>query len=72
MSNGGVPMHTSECTVIEELPNVIDLMSEDQRKKLDEIGSQHAAQRELHYEGYIAFTDTPYSVNQAKVTLFFD
>ncbi len=65
-------MQTSECSVIKELSETINLTNEAERKKLDELGKKIAAQEKLRYEGYIAFTDAPYSVNKAKATLFFD
>ena len=49
-------MQTSECSVTKELPDPINLSSEEERKKLDELGKQIASQEKLHYEGYIAFT----------------
>jgi hypothetical protein len=65
-------MQTSECTVIKELPDTINLTREEERKKLEKIGNDIATKEHLHYEGYIAYTDTPYSVTKAKTTLFFD
>ena len=65
-------MQTSECAVIKELPDTINLTNEEERKKLDTLGKKIATQEKLHYEGYIAFTDAPYSVTKAKTTLCFD
>jgi len=65
-------MQTSDCAVIKEVPETVNLASIEERKKLDELGNQIASQEHLHYEGYIAFTDTPYSVDHAKTTLCFD
>ena len=65
-------MHTSECSVIKELPDTINLTKEEERKRLETIGQEIATKEHLHYEGYIAYTDTPYSVTEAKATLFFD
>ncbi|MFH1683329.1 MAG: hypothetical protein ABIA67_00455 [Candidatus Margulisiibacteriota bacterium] len=65
-------MHTNECSVIAEVPETIDLTKEEERKKLNELGNKIAGQEKLHYEGYIAFTDTPYSIDHAKTTLCFD
>ncbi|NQT29043.1 MAG: hypothetical protein HQ596_00580 [Candidatus Saganbacteria bacterium] len=65
-------MQTNECSVIQELPDPINLTLEDERKKIDELGKRIASQKHLHYEGYIAYTDTPYSIREAKTTLFFD
>ncbi|MBU1026930.1 MAG: hypothetical protein KKA31_04295 [Candidatus Margulisbacteria bacterium] len=65
-------MHTSECSVIKELPKTVNLASTKERKQLDELGKKIASQENLHYEGYVAFTDAPYSLDQAKATLFFD
>jgi hypothetical protein len=65
-------MQTSDCAVIKEVPETVNLASAEERKKLDELGNQIASQEHLHYEGYIAFTDVPYSVDHAKTTLCFD
>ena len=65
-------MQTSECPVIKELPDPINLADEQARKRLDQLGQQIASQEHLHYEGYIAFTGEPYSVDKAKTTLCFD
>jgi hypothetical protein len=68
----GIIMQTTDCAVIKELPGPVNLMLEEERRKLDSLGNEIAAQEKLHYEGYIAFTDVPYSVNQAKLTLLFN
>lgn len=65
-------MHTNECTVIKEVPETVDLTKKAERTKLEKLGNKIARQEKLHYEGYIAFTDAPYSVDHAKTTLFFD
>lgn len=65
-------MRTSECTVIKELPETMNLASAEERKKLDKIGKDIAKKEGLRYEGYVAYTDSPYSVEKAKLTLFFD
>ncbi len=65
-------MQTNECTVIKEIPETVDLSKKEERTKLEELGNKIASQEKLHYEGYIAFTDTPYSIDHAKTTLFFD
>jgi hypothetical protein len=65
-------MQTSDCSVIKELPDTVNLTKEEERKKIEEIGKNIASKEHLHYEGYIAYTDTPYSVTKAKTTLFFD
>jgi len=65
-------MRTSECTVIKEIPDTINLTSIEERNKLELIGNDIASKDRLHYEGYIAYTDSPYSVEKAKITLFFD
>ena len=65
-------MRTSECTVIKEIPDAINLKIPEERKKLASLGENIAAKEGLHYEGYIAYTDIPYSIEHAKLTLFFD
>lgn len=65
-------MLTSECSVIKEVPFTINLAHKEERKKLDELGEAIARQENLRYEGYIVYTDVPYSVENAKPTLFFN
>lgn len=65
-------MQTNECTVIKEIPETVDLTKKEERTRLEELGNKIASQEKLHYEGYIAFTDAPYSIDHAKTTLFFD
>lgn len=65
-------MQTSECTVIKELPDPVNLSRPEERKRIDALGKEIASKEHLHYEGYIAFTEAPYSVDKAKTTLFFD
>ncbi|MFH1576658.1 MAG: hypothetical protein ABID35_03860 [Candidatus Margulisiibacteriota bacterium] len=65
-------MQTNECSVIAEVPETINLSLAEDRKKLDDLGKDIALKEKLHYEGYIAFTDVPYSVDKAKTTLCFD
>jgi|GEM_PF-904728 len=65
-------MRTSECTVIKEIKDPINLTKNEERKRLELIGNDIASKDHLHYEGYIAYTDSPYSVEKAKITLFFD
>ena len=65
-------METHDCAVIKEVPETIDLTKKEERKRLETLGKKIARREKLHYEGYIAFTDVPYSVDHAKTTLFFD
>ncbi|MFH1362472.1 MAG: hypothetical protein ABIH69_07500 [bacterium] len=65
-------MQTSDCSVISEVPETVDLTSDEERKKLDQLGTEIAQKEHLHYEGYVAYTDAPYSMDHAKTTLFFD
>ncbi len=65
-------MQTNECSMIKEIPDTIDLTRTEERKKIDLLGQRIASKEHLHYEGYIAFTDSPYSVDHAKATLCFD
>lgn len=63
---------TSECSAIKEVPFTINLTLEEERKKLDELGKSIAAEEKLNYEGYIVYTEEPYSIEKAKPTLFFN
>ena len=65
-------MQTSDCSVIKEIPELVNLKDPKERHRLDDLGQQIATKEHLHYEGYIAYTDLPYSVEHAKLTLFFD
>ena len=65
-------MQTSECTAIKELSETINLSKEEERNRLSLLGENIASKEHLHYEGYIAFTGSPYDVEHAKTTLFFD
>lgn len=65
-------MQTSECSVIKEVPETVDLTKAEERKKIEDLGRSIASKEHLHYEGYIAYTDAPYGVDHAKTTLFFD
>ena len=65
-------MQTSECSVIKEVPFTVNLAHKEEREKLDALGEKIATEEHLHYEGYIVFTDVPYSVENAKPTLFFN
>ena len=65
-------MQTNECSVMSEVPFLVDLAHEEGRKKLKDLGEELAGQQRLHYEGYIAYTDTPYDLEHAKTSLFFN
>ena len=65
-------MQTSECSLIKEVPFTINLMNPNERKKIEDLGQTLATKEKLHYEGYIVFTDAPYSVENGKATLFFN
>jgi len=65
-------MQTNECSVIKEVPFTVNLTHQDEVEKLNQMGESVAAKEHLHYEGYIVFTDVPYSVEKAKPTLFFN
>ncbi len=65
-------MQTSECSVMSEVPFLVDLAHEAGRKKLKDLGEKLALQQHLHYEGYIAYTDAPYDLEHAKTSLFFN
>jgi len=65
-------MRTSECTIKKVLPFTIDVTLQEEREKLDKMGNEIAAKEGLHYEGYSVHTVEPYSIRQAKPTLYFD
>ena len=65
-------MQTNECSVIKEVPFLVNLIRDNERKRIDLLGEEIATKEHLHYEGYIAVTYDPYSVEKAKTTLFFD
>ena len=65
-------MRTSECAVKKVLPFTINVTCQEEREKLDQLGSEIAAKEGLRYEGYSACTTEPYSIKNAKPTLYFD
>lgn len=65
-------MRTSECSVKKELPFTVNLSHKEERDNLDQIGNKIAVEIGLHYEGYTAETTEPYSLEKAKLTLFFN
>jgi hypothetical protein len=65
-------MRTSECALKKVLPFTIDVTRKEEREKLDQLGSEIAAKKGLHYEGYSLCTTEPYSIGQAKPVLYFD
>ncbi len=65
-------MRTSECSVIKELPETFNLTLKEERNKVANLGETIATKEGLHYEGYLAYTEAPYSVEKAKLTLLFN
>lgn len=65
-------MQTSECSVIKEVPFLVNLRLDNERNRIKLLGEEVATKEHLHYEGYIAITYSPYSVEEAKTTLFFN
>ena len=65
-------MRTSECSVKKVLPFTVNVILHEERQKLEKMGQEIAAKEGLHYEGYSVITAEPYSVENAKPTLYFD
>ena len=65
-------MRVSECTVKKVLPFTVNVIHQEEREKLDRMGTEIATKEGLHYEGYSLCTTEPYSVEQAKPVLYFD
>lgn len=65
-------MRPRECVVRQELPETINLAVDDERKRLIKLGEEIALQRGLHFEGYIAYTGEPYSIEKARLILCFN
>jgi hypothetical protein len=61
-----------ECAVRKELPETFDLTVGDERKRLIKLGESIAVQKGLHFEGYIAYTGEPYSLEKARLILCFN
>jgi hypothetical protein len=65
-------VRTSECVVKKVLPFTVNVIRPEEREKLDKLGDEIAAKEGLHYEGYSVITSEPYSIEQAKPTLYFN
>jgi hypothetical protein len=65
-------MLAHECSAVKELPETFNLVIADDRTNLAKLGELIAVREGLHFEGYVAYTDTPYSVENAKITLCFN
>ena len=65
-------MRNSQCYAKKELPFTINIVIEDERKKLDSLGLEIASKESLNYEGYTVTTLEPYSLEKAKPILFFN
>lgn len=66
-----VLVRTSECAVKKVLPFTVNVVRPEEREKLNRLGQEIAAQENLKYEGYSVITQEPYSIEQAKATLYF-
>ena len=64
-------MRTSECAAKKVLPFTVNVTRPEERERLDKLGSEIAAKEGLRYEGYSVSTLEPYSVENAKPTLYF-
>lgn len=65
-------MRTSECSVKKELAFTINIVHKEERDKLNKLGEETAVKKGLHYEGYTVYTAEPYSIENAKPTLYFN
>jgi hypothetical protein len=67
-----IAMKNSECGAKQELPFTINVSHKEERDNLDQMGMKIAIKKGIHYEGYSVYTAEPYSMENAKPTLFFD
>jgi len=65
-------MRVAECSGKRVLPFTVNVIRPEERAKLNQLGSEIAAQEGLHYEGYSVITTEPYSVEHGKAILYFD
>jgi len=65
-------VRTSECAVKKVLPFTVNIILSEERQKLDKLGLEIAAKEGLNYEGYSVITTDPYSIENAKPTLYFN
>lgn len=65
-------MRTSECAVKKVLPFTVNVVRLEEREKLDQIGREIASKEGIRYQGYSVITQEPYSIEQAKATLYFN
>ena len=65
-------MRTSECSVLKVLPFTVNVVRSEEREKLNCLGQEIASKEGLRYEGYSVITQEPYSIEQAKPTLYFN
>lgn len=65
-------MRTSECAVKKVLPFTVNVVRLEEREKLNQIGQEIASKEGIHYQGYSVITQEPYSIEQAKATLYFN
>jgi len=65
-------MRAAECAVKKVLPFTVNITRKEERENLNHLGQEIARQEGLHYQGYSVSTIEPYSLEQAKATLYFD
>ena len=65
-------MQVSECSLIKQLPFTIDIHHQEELDGLNQMGKELANKEGLQYEGYYLSTIEPYSLAQARPTLFFN
>ncbi len=62
----------AQCFGNRVLPFTVNITRPEERERLNELGTEIALQEGLHYEGYTVVTVEPYTIEQAKPTLYFD
>lgn len=65
-------MRIAECFGNRVLPFTVNVTRPDEREKLNRLGNEIAVKEGLHYEGYSVVTIDPYTIENAKATLYFD
>lgn len=69
---GGVVMRIAECFGNRVLPFTVNITRPEEREKLNQLGTEIAVKEGLRYEGYSVVTVEPYTLENAKATLYFD
>jgi hypothetical protein len=65
-------MRIAECFGNRVLPFTVNVTRREEREKLNQLGCEIAVKEGLHFEGYSVVTVEPYTVENAKATLYFD